>query len=189
MIRPTPHAVPDTEDRTPWSVRPARPVDAEAWHALQRGIYAEGTAFVGDGPPAAASLAARLRGLDPEEGHVALAVAGPGPIGWIELHRWASRRLAHVAYLTVAVAPGWRGQGVGTALLGAAHAWAVARRLRKLQLHVRAGNTGAIALYRRLGYELEGVLRNQVAVSRGDARVRAYEDEWIMARHLTTGDA
>jgi len=189
MIRPTPHALPGAEDRTPWSVRPARPADAEAWHALQRGIYAEGTAFVGDGPPAAASLAARLRGLDPSEGHVALAVAGPGPIGWIELHRWASRRLAHVAYLTVAVAPGWRGQGVGTALLDAGLAWAHARRLRKLQLHVRAGNTGAIALYRRLGYACEGVLRDQVMVTAAGGGVRAYEDEWIMARHLTTGDA
>jgi hypothetical protein len=48
---------------------------------------------------------------------------------------------------------------------------------------------GAIALYRRLGYEVEGVLRDQVAVARGDGGARAYEDEWIMARHLTTGDA
>ncbi len=188
MVRPTSHALPGNDDRTAWSVRPARPADAEAWHVLQRGIYAEGTAFVGDGPSAAASLAARLRGLDPSEGHVVLAVAGADPIGWIELHRWASRRLAHVAYLTVAVAPGWRGQGVGTALMAAGHAWAHAQRLRKLQLHVRAGNTGAIALYRRLGYAREGVLRDQVAVALAGG-AGGFEDEWIMARHLTTGDA
>lgn len=186
MIRATPSGAPAAAERAPWEVRAARPSDAEAWHALQRGIYAEGTAFIGDGAASAAALAARLRGLDPGEGHVALAVARGEPIGWVELHRGGSRRLAHVAVLTVAVAPGWRGRGVGTALMEAARHWAVARRLRKLQLHVRAGNAGAIALYRRLGYEVEGVLREQVAVAPLGGGP-AYEDEWIMSLRLPEG--
>lgn len=184
MVRATPNDVRATADRVPWLVRAARSSDAEAWHALQRGIYAEGTAFVGDGAASAPSLAARLRGLDPRDGHVSLAVVGGEPIGWVELHRGGSRRLAHLAVLTVAVAPGWRGRGVGTALMDAARRWAASLRLRKLQLHVRAGNTGAIALYRRLGYEVEGVLRDQVAVAPVGGG-HAYEDEWIMALHLT----
>jgi len=183
MIRATPNDARDAAERVPWELRTARERDAEAWHALQRGIYAEGTAFIGDGAASAASLAARLRGLDPHEGHVSLAVARGQPIGWIELHRGASRRVAHVAVLTVAVAPGWRGRGVGTALMEAARRWALSRRLRKLQLHVRAGNAGAIALYRRLGYEVEGVLRDQVAVGPLGGG-HAYEDEWIMSLRL-----
>ncbi len=179
-----PTDTPASADRVPWVVRAARSTDAEAWHALQRGIYAEGTAFVGDGAASAASLAARLRGLDPREGHVSLAVARGEPIGWVELHRGGARRLAHLAVVTVAVAPRWRGRGVGTALMEAARRWATSRRLRKLQLHVRAGNTGAIALYRRLGYEVEGVLRDQVAVAPLGGG-HAYEDEWIMALQLT----
>jgi len=186
MIRATPTDARAPAGSVPWRVRPARSTDAEAWHALQRGIYAEGTAFVGNGAASAGSLAARLRGLDPREGHVSLAVARDEPIGWVELHRGGSRRLAHLAILTVAVAPGWRGRGVGTALMDDARRWAAARRLRKLQLHVRAGNTGAIALYRRLGYEVEGVLRDQVAVA-PDGGGHAYEDEWIMALHLAAG--
>jgi ribosomal protein S18 acetylase RimI-like enzyme len=184
MVRATPTDVPATTARVPYQVRSARPTDAEAWHALQRGIYAEGTAFVGDGAASASSLAARLRGLDPREGHVSLAVVDGEPIGWVELHRGAARRLAHLAVLTVAVAPRWRGHGVGTALMDAARRWAASRHLRKLQLHVRAGNTGAIALYRRLGYEVEGVLREQVAVAPVGGG-HAYEDEWIMALHLS----
>ncbi|MBW6455337.1 MAG: GNAT family N-acetyltransferase [Trueperaceae bacterium] len=183
MFRATPIDARAPAESVPWQVRAARSTDAEAWHALQRGIYAEGTAFVGDGAASAASLAARLRGLDPREGHVALAVARGEPIGWVEAHRGGSRRLAHLAILTVAVAPGWRGRGVGSALMDDARRWATSRRLRKLQLHVRAGNTGAIALYRRLGYEAEGVLREQVAVDpRGGGQV--YEDEWVMALRL-----
>jgi ribosomal protein S18 acetylase RimI-like enzyme len=84
-----------------------------------------------------------------------------------------------VASLTVAVAPGWRGRGVGTALMGSLADWGRREGVRKLQLHVRAGNQGAIALYRRLGYGVEGVLVEQVAADGG------YEDEWVMARSLT----
>jgi ribosomal protein S18 acetylase RimI-like enzyme len=165
----------------PWSVRRARPGDAEAWHALQRTIYAEGRAFVGDGAPSAGALAARLRALEPDEGVVVFAVADGRPIAWAEAYRLGSRRLAHVAMLTIAVADGWRGRGVGAELMAALEAWARRARVRKLQLHVRAGNHAAIALYRRLGYVVEGVLAEQVAADGG------FEDEWVMARSLTAG--
>jgi ribosomal protein S18 acetylase RimI-like enzyme len=174
--------VPSGGARTPWSLRRARPTDAEAWHALQASIYAEGRAFVGDGAPPAGALAARLRALEPGHGVVVVAVAAPGPIGWAEAYRLGSRRLAHVATLTIAVAAGWRGRGVGTALMAELEAWARRERVRKLQLHVRAGNLEAIALYRRLGYRVEGVLVGQVAADGG------YEDEWVMARS-TAADA
>lgn len=160
-----------------WSLRRARPADAEAWHALQKTIYAEGRAFVGDGAPSAGALAARLRALEPDQGVVVLAVAAGAPIGWAEAYRLGSRRLAHVAKLTIAVAEAWRGRGVGTALMHELEAWARRAGVRKLQLHVRAGNQGAIALYRRLGYAVEGVLAAQVAADGG------FEDEWVMARH------
>jgi len=167
-----------------WHVRSARAADADAWHALQRVIYAEGVAFVGDGPPTAAALTARIRGLEAAVAYVALAVADGGePVGWVEVQQLAARRLMHVAWLTLAVAPGWRRRGVATALLVAARAWAEGRRLRKLQLHVRAGNAGAIALYRRHGYRREGVLRDQVALA-VDGRA-GFEDEWIMCLDLT----
>ncbi len=168
---------------TPWLLRSARPPDAEAWSRLQGTIYAEGRAFVGDGPPSPGALAARLRSLRVHDGSVTLAVLRtPGSthdvgevVGWVEAYRTAAQRLAHVALLTIAVAPAWRRQGVGIALMGAIADWARVQRVRKLQLHVRAGNEGAIALYAHLGYEIEGVLRDQVAVDHG------FEDEWIMA--------
>jgi len=169
--------------RAQWSLRRARPGDAEPWHRLQATIYAEGRAFVGDGAPSAGALAARLRALEPDEGVVVFAVAAGGPIAWAEAYRLGSRRLAHVAMLTVAVADDWRGHGVGTALMAEIEAWARRTKVRKLQLHVRAGNQRAIALYRRLGYAVEGVLAEQVAADGG------FEDEWVMARRITAGSA
>jgi ribosomal protein S18 acetylase RimI-like enzyme len=185
MVRSLSGAATRLGSTTPaWTVRPARSRDAEAWHALQRIIYREGVAFVGDGPPTAGALAAKLRARVPGDMQVAVAVAGGDEVvGWIETQRMVPRRMAHVAWLTVAVAPAWRRRGLGRALMAEAHAWALACGVHKLQLHVRAGNAPAIALYRRLGYEPEGVLRDQVALdpSGGD---RAFEDEWIMSLQL-----
>ncbi|MFN2323820.1 MAG: N-acetyltransferase family protein [Trueperaceae bacterium] len=180
MSEPVPFAsAPSGAARRRWSLRRARPGDAEAWHALQATIYAEGRAFVGDGAPSPGALAARLRSLEPNDGVVVFAVAAGAPVAWAEAYRLGSKRLAHVAMLTIAVADGWRGHGVGTELMVALEAWAHRARVRKLQLHVRARNQAAIALYRRLGYAVEGVLAEQVAADGG------FEDEWVMARSLT----
>lgn len=51
---------------------------------------------------------------------------------------------------------GWRGRGVGSALLAAAAGWARDRGLHKLCLEVFAHNAAAIAAYRKAGYAEEG---------------------------------
>ena len=56
------------------------------------------------------------------------------------------------------VAAGWRGRGVGTALVAAAVEWARARGLHKLSLSVFPHNEAAIALYRKFGFVEEGRL-------------------------------
>lgn len=182
------HAEPASKNPPPaarasaWSLRPARPTDAVAWHALQQTIYQEGHAFVGDGPQAPAALAGQLRTLRPSDGMVVMAVSPSGDlIGWVEAYRGGGRRLAHVATLTVAVAAAWRRQGLGKALMAEVEDWGRRHGLHKLQLRVRAGNTVAIALYQRLGYEVEGVLRDQVA---SVSQLDRFEDEWVMALPL-----
>jgi aminoglycoside 6'-N-acetyltransferase len=59
--------------------------------------------------------------------------------------------------LGIAVDPGWRGRGVGTALLRAAEAWASERGATRMTLGLDAFNTGALRLYERMGYEAWGM--------------------------------
>ena len=51
---------------------------------------------------------------------------------------------------------GWRGRGVGSALLRAAVDWARGRGLHKLCLEVFPHNAAAIAMYRKAGFAEEG---------------------------------
>lgn len=57
----------------------------------------------------------------------------------------------------MAIAPEWRGMGVGNALLETLIAWAKTRpRIEKICLAVLADNIPAIGLYRKYGFQEEG---------------------------------
>ena len=58
------------------------------------------------------------------------------------------------ALIGIAVDEGWRGRGVGTALMRAAEAWALDRGYDTLELDVADPNGDARRLYERLGYGL-----------------------------------
>ena len=82
------------------------------------------------------------------------AVAAAGLVGTVMVGHDGHRGWLY--YL--AVDPGWRGEGIGRALVAAAEGWAVAS-VPKIQLMVREDNRAAVAFYERLGYE-----RSQVTV-------------------------
>ncbi|MBA2668664.1 MAG: GNAT family N-acetyltransferase [Trueperaceae bacterium] len=159
-------------------VRSAHARDAAAWWRLQRGIYDEGSWFVGDGPPSEGALSARIRTLDTTRAAVLLALVDEEIAGWCEATRLAAMRLEHVAVLTVAVAAHLRRRGCGEALLDEAEVWACGLGVRKLSLSVRGANAAAQALYRRCGFEVEGIEREQVR------DVGGFEDNLIMAKFL-----
>ena len=65
------------------------------------------------------------------------------------------------------VAAGWRGRGVGSALVAAAIEWARANGLHKLALSVFPHNGAAIALYRKFSFVEEGRLARHVRRANG----------------------
>ncbi len=60
--------------------------------------------------------------------------------------------------LSVAVAPGSRRKGLGSAMMHAAEEEARARGCELVRLEVSTRNVAAIEMYRRLGYRTDGVL-------------------------------
>lgn len=74
--------------------------------------------------------------------------------------------LRHVANLNIAVHLGWQGKGIGKKLLQKVIEEAKSSLLiEKIQLYVRASNVAAISLYKKMGFQEEGILKNRVKVS------------------------
>ena len=79
----------------------------------------------------------------------------------VDVERRRRRMVADVEApdLGMLVAAGWRGRGVGTALLAEAVRRARAAGAHKVALQVWPHNVAAIALYERFGFQREGYLR------------------------------
>src|SRR5579864_8392509 len=93
-----------------------------------------------------------------------VAVAGRQVIGM--LHVEASRH--GFGEIGMLVERGWRGRGVGSALLLAAISLAREQGLHKLCLEVFAHNAAAIALYRKHGFAEEGRRARQYRRASGE---------------------
>ena len=73
-----------------------------------------------------------------------------------------------VADFGMMVAADRRGQGIGSALMAAAIEWARTAGAHKLSLQVWPHNEAARALYRKFGFEEEGLLRRQYRRRNGE---------------------
>ena len=89
------------------------------------------------------------------------------------------KALRHSAELGISVAAGWRGKGVGNALMEQAVRWAGENPvLKRIELQVYARNQKAIHLYEKHGFVLEG-RRKGLFFQNGE-----YLDDLIMALYL-----
>ncbi|BCX68500.1 MULTISPECIES: GNAT family N-acetyltransferase [Pseudomonas] len=82
-------------------------------------------------------------------------------IGHISLEQFSRIRRSHAASFGIGVALAWQGKGVGSKLLATvldiADNW---MNLHRIELTVYADNEAAIGLYRKFGFETEGLLRD-----------------------------
>ncbi|MGE5171758.1 MAG: GNAT family N-acetyltransferase [Rudaea sp.] len=114
----------------------------------------------------------------PAGDHVLVAEVDGEVVGNLGLHPVStSPRRRHVGTIGMAVRDDWHRRGVGSALLGAAidlsDRWIGYTRL---ELTVYTDNEAALALYRKFGFETEGIARGYAL------RDGAYVDAYMMAR-------
>jgi L-phenylalanine/L-methionine N-acetyltransferase len=155
-------------------IRPVRVEDAEALTALSRqeGVIEHTLALPSDRGESRRQMLAEL---GPDEHWLVAEVFGTvvGLAG-LTVGRGRERYSGHVF---VFVGANHQGRGIGTqllqALLDLADNWLL---LRRVALTVMVTNEGAKRLYERLGFEVEGRLRQSV-LAEGEL-----VDEWIMAR-------
>lgn len=88
------------------------------------------------------------------------------------------KRNRHSDYIVIAVLQAYANQGVGTQLFEFIFSWASKHQLTRLDLTVMSHNKAAIALYQKMGFEIEGAKRKSLCVD------GIYRDEYYMAKLL-----
>jgi RimJ/RimL family protein N-acetyltransferase len=94
-----------------------------------------------------------------------VAVSADGEVvGWCDVTPMSRPTQAHRGVFGIGLLPRFQGKGIGTKLIRSALAAARAFGLHRVELTVREHNTGAIGLYKKEGFEIEGVQRDAVLV-------------------------
>jgi ribosomal protein S18 acetylase RimI-like enzyme len=91
---------------------------------------------------------------------VYFAVHGEKVVGWCDILPERNPRRSHRGGLGMGLLPGYRRQGLGSQLLVRTLSHAQEIGLEKVELEVFTENLGAVALYKKFGFEIEGTLKH-----------------------------
>jgi RimJ/RimL family protein N-acetyltransferase len=142
-------------ERPAVTVREATISDADTLVAMLAEVAAEGRWIGTEAPVDLQRRRQRMvREIEGSDVIVLVAEAGGTPVGQLGLQLTGYG----VAELGMAVAAGFRGRGIGSALLAEAVERARKAGAHKLSLQVWPHNAAAIALYERFGFQREGYL-------------------------------
>jgi ribosomal protein S18 acetylase RimI-like enzyme len=161
------------------TIRRATPEDAEFISAIWEVVCAERVYTAVNHPFTPQQERDYIASLSGREG-VFLAKVDNRVVGFQSLDLWAkyTDSFDHVGVMGTIILPAWRRQGIGYRLAGHVLDFARANGYEKIVVYVRAGNAGAQAFYRSLGFVPKGVLARQVKID------GQYEDEVFMELFL-----
>lgn len=96
-----------------------------------------------------------------------VAVVNDRIVGFSRCEGVYLKRFSHKVEFGVCVLKDFWGYGIGKNLLKESISWADANGIKKITLNVLETNDKAIKLYERLGFEIEGILKNDKILSDG----------------------
>jgi len=121
-----------------------------------------------------------IREIKERKGLILVAEVDHRLVGMAHLVPGKFKKNRHVGYLGISILREFRGKGIGTMMMEHVMKWAKKHgELEKISLSVFSTNKVAIKLYRKFGFEVEGVCRKQFKIE------GKYVDEVIMGKFLT----
>lgn len=100
-------------------------------------------------------------------------------IGYVGAYGGKYKRNRHTAHIVIGILQDFTGQGIGTKLFTELKRWAQKQKIHRLELRVMVHNERAIALYKKRGFEIEGIKRHSLFIN------GSYVDEYYMAKLLS----
>lgn len=84
--------------------------------------------------------------------------------GYLSAKGGSLRRNKHSAYIVIGVLKQYQGIGIGSGLFKELEAWARTADIVRLELTVMTHNVRGIALYKKSGFEIEGIKKKSLIV-------------------------
>lgn len=109
-------------------------------------------------------LSKRIEALG-EDSAILLAEDANCLVGYLFAMGEGVRRKRHSVYIALGIAEGQRGKGVGTELFKALESWATVKGLHRIELTVMETNAAGLALYKKMGFEVEGTKRDSLLIN------------------------
>jgi ribosomal protein S18 acetylase RimI-like enzyme len=94
-----------------------------------------------------------------------VVLSGGKVVGWCDVLRKTDRVVySHCGTLGIGLLPKFRGRGIGRQLMQTTIDAAWQYGMTRIELTVREHNANAIALYKKLGFQIEGLQRNAIRI-------------------------
>jgi RimJ/RimL family protein N-acetyltransferase len=100
-------------------------------------------------------------------------------IGYLTACGGKYKRNRQTAYIITGILQGFTSQGIGTRLFEEMERWAKEKKFHRLELNVMVHNEAALALYRKIGFEIEGKKKHSLLIN------NTYVDEYWLAKLLS----
>ncbi len=157
------------QDRVASAVRKAGPMNVQiiypnekylpAFHEALSRVASEQIYIEMIEAPPFENVSAFQKALMQNKGPVYYAVDDERVVGWADVFPEDNPRQCHRGGLGMGLLPEYRGQGLGSRLLSMALEHSKQFGLEKVELSVFTSNEPAIALYRKFGFEQEGLIK------------------------------
>ena len=99
-------------------------------------------------------------------------------VGYLGAYGGNVQRIKHRVHIVVGILQAYTGRGIGTGLFNELEKWSMQVGIQRMELTVMAHNEIGLALYKKMGFSIEGIARDSMFV---DGK---YVDEYYMAKTL-----
>lgn len=99
-------------------------------------------------------------------------------VGFLSAQRGFANRIKHRAHIVIGILRDYRGKKLGVELFQEMEKWALEINITRLELTVMTHNEGAIKLYKKMGFKIEGIKEKSLKVN------EKYVDEYYMCKIL-----
>ncbi|CEG32494.1 GNAT family N-acetyltransferase [Peribacillus castrilensis] len=148
-------------------IREVKPEDAESFDWLMKQVETEADFMLmepGERKGSSEQQRKWLERMDKESNSTVLVAEQEGGqlVGYLAVIGGDTRRTKHSAYLVIGILKEYTGRGIGTKLFQRLEEWAITHNILRLELTVVTQNEAGVSLYKKMGFEIEGIKGNSL---------------------------